>query len=196
MTPEPGEDLRVLTVCTGNICRSPAAERLLRQQLGEGSGITVGSAGVGALVGNPIDAPVAELLAERGTDTSGFEARALTERIANRADVVLTATREHRSAVVEAAPALVRRAFTLRELARLVGGIDEADVVDRAGEGTTPADRLRALVAIASRRRVQVDPALDDVPDPYRGAPEDYREAIELVADAVDVIAARTLGTA
>ncbi|MGC5614951.1 low molecular weight phosphatase family protein [Georgenia sp. Z1491] len=195
----PGGDtavLQVLTVCTGNICRSPAAERLLRQRLGAGSGVTVRSAGVQAVVGAPIDAPVVELLSARGTDTGDFAARALTERIATSSDVVLTATREHRTAVVDAAPALVRRSFTLRELARLAQDVDEDDLVARAGEGASPAARFKALVDLASRHRVQVPRELDDVPDPYRGSPEEYRAAIDAVAEAIDAIADKVLGTA
>ncbi|MGC5629257.1 low molecular weight phosphatase family protein [Georgenia sp. Z1344] len=189
-------ELRILTVCTGNICRSPAAERLLRHRFGAGSGIEVTSAGVGALVGAPIDEPVVRLLTDRGVDTTDFAARALTERIASSSDIVLTATREHRAAVVEVAPALVRRSFTLLELARLVGQVDEADLVARAGDDATPAARLKALAALAARHRVQVPRELDDVADPYRGSPEEYRVAIDAVAEAVDTIADRVLGRA
>ena len=195
---------RVLMVCTGNVCRSPAAERLLRLRLGPGSGIDVTSAGTGALVGSAIDPPVAELLEARGAETADFTARVMTERIATETDLVLTATREHRAAIVEAAPGAVRRTFTLRELARLAGDVTEPELAERAaqdaarsrGDGApvTPADRLRALVAIASRRRTQVDPELDDVPDPFRRSAEDYRRAVDLVAEAVDAVADRVLG--
>ena len=54
----------ILVVSTGNVCRSPAAERLLQQRLGPT--VTVESAGTFGLVGEPIAAPMAQLLAERG----------------------------------------------------------------------------------------------------------------------------------
>ena len=60
----------VLFVCTGNVCRSPAAERLLRRDLDEMaggfgglSGVHISSAGTGALVGEPISPPMASLVA-------------------------------------------------------------------------------------------------------------------------------------
>ena len=50
----------ILTVCTGNLCRSPAAERLLASKLGPT--VKVSSAGTHALVGQPISEPMAALL--------------------------------------------------------------------------------------------------------------------------------------
>ena len=58
-----GRPFTVLAVCTGNICRSPAVERLLVAELGPGSDVHVVSAGVGAVVGAPISPPMAALLA-------------------------------------------------------------------------------------------------------------------------------------
>ena len=46
MSVKPSES--ILFVCTGNVCRSPMAEVLLRARLGPGTDITVGSAGVAA----------------------------------------------------------------------------------------------------------------------------------------------------
>src|SRR5215204_3965961 len=69
----------ILAVCTGNVCRSPAVERLLATKLGPT--ITVSSAGTHALVGHPISEPMAMLLRNRGIDTLPFEARRLSEQM-------------------------------------------------------------------------------------------------------------------
>ena len=55
---------RILTVCTGNICRSPVAERLL--QAGLGDAVAVSSAGVRAVVGDPIHPGMVALLERSG----------------------------------------------------------------------------------------------------------------------------------
>ena len=113
----------VLTVCTGNICRSPAAERLLAARLGAGSGVAVSSAGVGAVVGAPIPPPMAALLSGAGVSPDGFAARQLTAAMLRDSDLVLVLTRGHRARVVDVYPGAVRRTFTLRELARLAAAV-------------------------------------------------------------------------
>src|SRR5829696_596819 len=112
----------ILAVCTGNVCRSPAVERLLASKLGPT--VAVKSAGTHALVGHPISDPMAALLRDGGLETNGFEARRVSEQILKEADLILAMTRAQRGLVVELWPPAVHRAFTLREFARL---LDQAD---------------------------------------------------------------------
>ncbi|MFO7606932.1 MAG: low molecular weight protein-tyrosine-phosphatase [Desulfurivibrionaceae bacterium] len=78
----------ILTVCTGNICRSPMAEILLRERLKE-EGVEVSSAGLMALVGQPADPLAIALLAERGLDAASHRARQITTEIATGAELIL-----------------------------------------------------------------------------------------------------------
>lgn len=171
---------RILTICTGNICRSPAAERLLRLRLGDA--VEVVSAGTGALVGEPISGPMVPLLERSGADTTAFEARLLAPEDVRSADLVLALTLEHRSRAVVAWPGALRRTFTLLELARLAEHVGR----DTLGEGDV-ADRLRALVPLAIRARgvVRVPPEQDDVPDPYRRSDAQYAASFDAIDDAV-----------
>lgn len=176
---------RVLAVCTGNISRSPVVERLLALRLGPS--VSVRSAGTAALVGEPIDPPMAALLAEAGGDVAGFEARQVTERLLVEADLILALTRDHRSRVVELAPATVRRSYTLLEFARLARAVDQAAVPARL----VPGERLRALVPLAASLRPVVRKAAhetDDVPDPYRRGRDAYERAMALISEATDTI--------
>lgn len=206
-SPDAARPFEVLAVCTGNICRSPAVERLLAARLdvpfrnstaipadtdgaARRAGVVTASAGVGAVVGAPVSPPMAELLHAAGADTDGFVARQLTADLVRAAGLILVLTRWHQSAVVEIEPAAVRRTFTLRELARLADGVDPS-LLPR-GPQTTISDRLRALLPLAAARRGMVasDPAQDDVIDPYRGSSALYRQSFDELAPAVDRLAA------
>jgi protein-tyrosine phosphatase len=177
----------ILCVCTGNVCRSPAAERLLRRALDPT--VQIRSAGTHALVGEPIDPPVAALLTYADADSDAFVARQLTAADALAADLVLALTREHRTAVVELAPSTIRRTFTLREFARILATVDPGEVF-----GTDLSDRLRALVPVAAARRRRSTPVEDDVLDPYRGSAELHERTFDQIRSAVDMIAGVAIG--
>ena len=178
----------ILCVCTGNVCRSPAAERLLAARLGPT--VTVTSAGTFGLVGRAIEPQMAAHLAALGLEDVGFAARRLTAAHVSGADLVLGLTREHRAEAVELAPAAVRRAFTLLEFARLLGQIRPEELPDGS-----VVDRLRTAVPLAAaRRRMVTGPVdADDVVDPYRLPQEIYDESFSAIRVAVDAIADRVV---
>jgi protein-tyrosine phosphatase len=169
----------VLFVCTGNICRSPAAEFLLRAGLGADAGIDVTSAGLRARVGQPVAPPMAALLRARGVDRTGFQARQFLPSLVTPATMVLTMTVDQRVAVVSRAPTAVRRTFTLREFAALA-------LLTGPPESRRPADRLTELVAAVPRARARRVPGLDDdIEDPFGRPAEAHARALTLVAAAV-----------
>lgn len=172
--------LRVLVVCTGNVCRSPAAALLLRTRLGDAAGIHVTSAGLDALVGEPVHGPMARLLVAAGVDASGFLARQLEAPDIRSADLVLTMTAAQRRAVVTILPSAVRRTFTLVEFTA-IAALAGAD----AGSGGAGA-RLAAVLRAAPRARALRGPANDDdVEDPYRRSEEAFARAFDVIDDAV-----------
>ncbi|MGA4669589.1 low molecular weight protein-tyrosine-phosphatase [Propionibacteriaceae bacterium Y1923] len=188
MTSEQARPFRILAVCTGNICRSPAAELLLQRALGPSVHVT--SAGTGALVGEPIDPAMATLLHQDGLDTAEFSAHQLTAAMIRDADLVLPMTRHHRAAIVELVPAAVRRTFTLLEFAHVLQSLPE-----HSGQALqTPDERLRALLPAATASRSSTGRDLDewDVPDPYRQSDKAFQQAFSLVRTATEGIT-RTL---
>lgn len=188
--------LEVFTVCTGNICRSPFAEVILQDELGD-RGVHVASAGARALADRPMTPEAIRLARQYGVPDDlidAHRARWLNESHLDAPDLVLAMTREHRRAVVELAPARTRTTFTAREFARLAREISDADaraVADAAG--TEPPARLRALLGRLTSVRGEVDPpadpTTDDVVDPYRRPWEVYEQmAAELMPALGEVV--------
>lgn len=180
----------VLVVCTGNVCRSPAAALLLAARL-PSAGIEISSAGTHALEGCPVDGPMADLLRAAEVHTGTFLARPLTPRQLDSADLVLVMSREHRSAAVAMRPAGVRRVLRLREAALVAEAAAAEGWPDDVA--ADPAARLAALPAVAPRYRGLAGPADLDVPDPYRRPTAAYVAAFELIEDAVDRMAGALL---
>jgi protein-tyrosine phosphatase len=178
--------LRILAVCTANVCRSPVVERLLTRHLSAaGWPVQVRSAGVaGGRLGVHRDTLAAA--AEVGVDLSDHGSRRLTTALLadDGADLVVTSTREHLREVVALDPGAWPRTFTLRELARRAGEVSNManvwNVSDFAawraalGEGRRAADLMRP------------DPA-DDLDDPYGGP---ARHHVTMVHD-VEALSAR-----
>ncbi|PFG19082.1 low molecular weight phosphatase family protein [Serinibacter salmoneus] len=108
----------VLVVCTGNICRSPAGELLL--QHATGPAVSVASAGTQGLPKARVHPRMGELLARDAIVSEKFRSRRIRPEMAEGALLVLTATREHRAAVLREAPRVLNRTFTIKEFAALL----------------------------------------------------------------------------
>lgn len=162
--------MHILFVCTGNICRSPTAERLALAA-GSADGLRASSAGTRALVGHPVHPKAAQVLADLGGDADGFTARRLTPAIAGDADLILAMARSHRDAILEIAPRQLRRTFTLAEASQLISRFAPATVADLA----------------ALRPQLLADQA-PDVPDPIGQDMEVFAQVGAQIADLLGPI--------
>jgi len=178
----------VLFVCTGNICRSPMAERLFRLRVADFE-ISTASAGVAGLVGHPMDATSATVLRELGGEPIGHVARRLEPALIQHADLLLTADLSHRSAIMQTEPLSFMRTFTLREFGRL--GADLPPL-----RGPVSDDLLRDRVREVSSRRGQAEPVAareDAIADPFSAPISLVRTVGQQISVAVDGVV-RALG--
>ncbi len=121
---------RVLIICVGNICRSPTAEVLMRQQL-SGKPLQIESAGLAAVVGAPIHAMAEEVLAANGLSAKEHVARQVTQAMISQADLILAMEKRHISALQAIAPHARGKTFLL---GRWEGGVEVPDPYGRARE--------------------------------------------------------------
>ncbi|WP_104108786.1 MULTISPECIES: low molecular weight phosphatase family protein [unclassified Arthrobacter] len=188
--------IRLLTVCTGNICRSPFAERMLQTELESlHPGLfQVRSAGTGALVGNGMEDQSAALLASFGGSSEGFASRQLVPALLADTDLVLAMTVAHRGAVVQMSPRLLKRSYTLVELGRILRTIRRSGT-DRVKTGNSPEQvrqRWQQLPVLAAEFRSQSKPSTagDDVVDPYRRSSLTHQQMVEEILPAMEEILA------
>lgn len=157
--------MQILVVCTANVCRSPSAQILLQggldRQMAEVGPQTqtgqmlatldVASAGVFT---SPGASACGLAPALRGAAGQSHRSRQLLAEMLEPAGLVLTATSEHRSAVVRMSPEVRYRTFTLRQAARIAAWL------------TGPGDTLEAAARRAS--------GIGQIPGPEVGA-ENWR---------------------
>jgi protein-tyrosine phosphatase len=110
-------------VCTGNTCRSPMAECLMKQRLAkrlkcqpaelEDRGVLILSAGIQAMAGGRATPEAVQDMNDWGLDLSQHESQPLVDRLARFADLILTMTRSHRDAIVSQWPSAAARTQVL-----------------------------------------------------------------------------------
>ena len=137
----------ILFVCTGNVCRSPMAEGLMRHYLKGLKGrrdLTILSAGVSAPAGARASQPAVEALSELGIDLGSFRSQPVTEELLERCDHVFTMTRDHFRIIDLLFPEHSGKVRLLGEFTKHGG-----DVPDPIGQGLPTYQRCRDVIKSA-----------------------------------------------
>ena len=138
---------QLLFVCTGNICRSPMAEAMLRHQLPPGSPWRVASAGTSAFTGDTASHAAIAALDDQGMDLRPHRSQTLHAQLVRDAQVIVALTRSHRDDILDRFPAAAQKVFLLKSFDPAAG--DDKDVPDPIGSGRAVYCRCRDSIAAA-----------------------------------------------
>lgn len=135
--------MNILFVCTGNTCRSPIAEALLKARRLEN--VEVRSAGIYAMDGGSISSNGKKVL-ENASIPFSHESSSLKEQYVDWADIVLTMTSSHRQAVIQAFPHAISKIYMYKEFVTPENVQDVSDPF--GGDLYTYENTLRELKAL------------------------------------------------
>jgi len=139
----------VLFVCTGNTCRSPMAEGLLRLATAGRGDFHVSSAGIAASKGSPASRETLQILKKRGASLDGFKSRPVSEALLKASSHVFAMTEGHLAALEARFPQHADKFFLVREFAGVPEQRGATDVPDPIGMGLAAYEEVAKILDAA-----------------------------------------------
>ncbi len=110
--------MKIMFICTGNICRSAMAHAMLLKKAKEqNKNIEVYSCGIWAQTGDVPTYEGREVMKDYGIDISSHRATNIINSDIENMDVILCATYNHKRNVISMYPELKEKIFTIKEYA-------------------------------------------------------------------------------
>ncbi|QSS99846.1 low molecular weight protein arginine phosphatase [Pontibacillus sp. ALD_SL1] len=194
----------ILFVCTGNTCRSPMAEALLREKHED---IEVRSAGIFAHKGSKASKGTEEVLKKKGISLN-HESQPLSEDLMRWANIVLTMTAQHKQSVVMEYPRYEDNVFTLKEyvlqndhnqwqqLKEAYSTLEDRKAVflqKNREKYNSPQELEQALIQhlneeISLIREIEANLPNSDISDPFGGDLDTYEKTLTEIEKHVELL--------
>lgn len=124
--------MKIMFVCTGNICRSAMAEVMLRKMAEEeGKSIEIYSCGTTAYTGDTSTEEAIQVMKENQINLEKHRATNIKESKIQEMDLILCATTSHKRNVIQQYPELEKKVYTIKEFAE--EGTKDQDIADPWG---------------------------------------------------------------
>ncbi len=176
------DPFRLLLMCTANQCRSPMAQAVAGRLLFmRGVRSEVGSCGT-LEGGMPATSGARRVAARGGLDLSGHVSRRVTAEILEPADLVLTMERRHLVAAADVDPAVVPRAFVLKELEEL------SSIVGPRAPHRSVSDWIAEAAALRAPATVLTLDRRHDVPDPMGRSRREHQRVFDQIERSLSQI--------
>ncbi|WP_112182204.1 MULTISPECIES: low molecular weight protein arginine phosphatase [Paraliobacillus] len=188
----------VLFICTGNTCRSPMAEALLKHK----SDFEVKSAGIFASIGSKASQGTIDALQTVNIELE-HQSQPVSEQLLDWADLILTMTMQHKQTVTMQYPQVHDKVYTLKEYTLLDGQstweqlkkayirLEEKRALVVAEKDQSQSEQqLRAFLREEQDEieRLEAEMPNFDITDPYGGSSEVYNQTLEEMEKYIDIL--------